>query len=103
MNYAREGCVTCDQSKEKKLDCFARSIVYESCCTICYPGGKTDKLGDKVIMTGRGIYTGETSRSLGERAGEHMVAAKGLDKGFPHGETLVSGPPRGGELTSLQI
>ena len=77
----REGCVTCEQPDEKKLDCFSRSIVYESSCTLCHPGGKIDMPGDTMIVSGKGIYTGETSRSLGERAGEHMVAAKGLDRG----------------------
>ena len=81
MHCTREGCVTCEQQEEKKLDCFARSIVYESSCTLCYPGGKTDKQEDKMIMSGKGIYTGETSRSLGERAGEHMGAARILDRG----------------------
>ena len=34
-----------------------------------------------MITSGKGIYTGETSRSLWERAGEHMGAASGLDRG----------------------
>ena len=56
-------------------------IVYESSCTLCYPGGKVDKPEDGMIASGKGIYTGETSRSLWERAGEHMGAASGLDRG----------------------
>ena len=44
-------------------------------------GGKVDKPGDGMVTSGNGIYTGETSRSLWERAGEHMGAASGLDRG----------------------
>ena len=33
----------CAQGDRVKLDCYARSVVYESSCTICHPVGKTDK------------------------------------------------------------
>ena len=60
----RQDCITCSQEEDTKLDCFARSIVYESSCTICHPGGKNDKLNDIMVTTGVVVYTGETSRSL---------------------------------------
>ena len=56
-------------------------MVYESSCTICHPGGVTEKPGDSMVSSGMGLYTGETSRSLCERAGEHVAAAKGLERG----------------------
>ena len=65
--------------RREKAGLFSRSIVYESSCTLCYPGGKNDKTGDPMVVSGNGIYTGETSRSLGERAGEDMDAARELD------------------------
>ena len=34
-----------------------------------------------MVTNGMGLYTGETSRSLFERAGEHMAAARGLQRG----------------------
>ena len=77
----RLSCFTCTQSEETKIDCFARSVVYESSCTICHPEGVTEKPGDSMVSSGMGLYTGETSRSLCERAGEHVAAAKGLERG----------------------
>ena len=69
--------------------------MYESFCTICHPGGKKDDPEDKMVTTVVGVYTGETSRSLKERAGEHVEAARKLDRG-PHDQALVLDPPRGG-------
>ena len=33
----REDCVTCCQDDPLKMDCFKRSIVYESSCELCHP------------------------------------------------------------------
>lgn len=64
LECGREGCVTCDQLDEQKLDCFSRSVVYESVCLLCHPDGKKVKPGDNIIQSGAGTYTGETSRSI---------------------------------------
>lgn len=77
----RTGCVTCKQSDEKKLDCFQRSVVYESSCVICHPGEVKEKPGDTLIKDGRGVYVGETSRSVFERTSEHQDDATKLDEG----------------------
>jgi hypothetical protein len=44
-NCGREGCITCGQGGDRLPDCFKRSILYESACTPCNPGGI--KPGDK--------------------------------------------------------
>ena len=80
VGCGRDGCVTCEQLDEQKLDCYSRSVVYESVCLICHPDGRKAKPEDDMIQSGAGTYTGETSRSLFERAGEHYKDAKNLDK-----------------------
>ena len=66
----RVKCTTCSQKDDKKVDCFSRSVVYESVCMLCHPDGKKPKKGDPMVMSGEGTYTGETSRYIFERAGE---------------------------------
>ena len=77
----RTDCETCRQPDERKLDCFQRSVVYESACAICHPGGIKVKPGDKMIQDGEGIYVGETSRSIYERTSEHHEKARSMDEG----------------------
>ena len=77
----RTDCETCKQPDERKLDCFQRSVVYESACVICHPDGAKEKPGDKMIKDGKGIYVGETSRSIFERTFEHHGRARSLDEG----------------------
>ena len=56
---------------ERRIDCKKRNILYENKCEICNPDQKD---GKKVgLRGGRGIYVGETSRSLYERAKEHQA------------------------------
>ena len=71
----REDCQTCAQGDEKQIDCKKRNVLYESFCTLCNPGelkrGKKDEIA--FLKEGRGIYVGESSRSMYERTGEHVA------------------------------
>ena len=55
--------------------------MYESSCVICHPGEVKEKPGDTLIKDGRGVYVGETSRSVFERTSEHQDDATKLDEG----------------------
>ena len=59
--------------------CITRSILYESVCQICNPPNKKNLEKNNLKRTG--VYYGETSRSLSERAGEHYKDAKNFSKG----------------------
>ena len=78
LDCGRDGCYTCKQDDEGKVDCFASSVVYQSTCQLCHPSseGKPSRGMDK----GEGTYTGETSRSVFERVGEHYGDVKSLEK-----------------------
>ena len=76
VDCTREGCVTCAQPEDQKIDCFGRSIVYESSCTLCYPGGKVDKPGDGMITSSKGIYTWETNTATVDIATPCSTEAK---------------------------
>ena len=80
VGCGRNKCVTCTQDDEKKLNCYQRSVVYESSCLKCHPGGNKEKQGEDMVLSGFGLYTGETSRSVFERVGEHMKNASVLDR-----------------------
>ena len=67
-NCTRQECVPCGQGDESRLDCRKRNILYENRCELCN-GSKKD---------GKGIYVGETSRSLYERAKEHEADRKAI-------------------------
>ena len=56
------------------MNCKSKNVVYESKCRICNPDIQPDGRQSEVAQpTGRdGIYIGETSRSLHERALEHV-------------------------------
>ena len=93
----RDQCWPCQTSKEgQQKKCKARSVLYETSCCICNPDvemkqpsireeeddndpkvGKHDVADPSPSPMGRvGIYLGETSRSLHERAKEHVNDAK---------------------------
>ena len=72
--------VACGQDDDVKMNCFTRSVVYESACLLCHPDGKKTKEGDEMIQDGNRTYTGETSRSVHERVKEHSDNASSLDK-----------------------
>ena len=66
----RQDCPVCEQGDEKTQNCKQRNILYESCCQICQADGKkTDK---ERMEDSRGIYVGESSRSMYERGKEHQ-------------------------------
>ena len=50
------------------MDCRKRNLLYENRCEACNKDGQKD---GKVLADGKGIYVGETSRSMYERAKEH--------------------------------
>ena len=63
----RPDCIICSQGDEEIQDCRRRNILYENRCTLCQVrDGKDD-----AKMTGKGIYVGESARSMYERAKEH--------------------------------
>ena len=74
----RVPCPPCDSS-EKRQNCRSRNLVYESKCKVCNPTSQEESghqsAGNKPRM---GIYIGETSRSLHERALEHIKDAEGF-------------------------
>ena len=71
----RYDCPVCDQGDEKMQNCKQRNILYESSCKLCQVDGKTaGKLDDEV--GNKGVYLGETSRSMYERGKEHRRDGK---------------------------
>ena len=74
-----EQCQVC-VATDKASKCQVRNVVYISECLQCWDVYFSDpnRGGDDFI---RHIYVGETSRSLRERAGEHVAGAKRLDEG----------------------
>ena len=74
-----EQCQVCI-STDKASKCQVRNVVYISECLQCWDVycSDQDRAGNDFI---RHVYVGETSRSLRERAGEHVAGAKRLDEG----------------------
>ena len=62
----RPDCVICSQGDERIQDCRRRNILYENRCTACHVG--SEKEDHKLPGTGKGIYIGESSHSIYERA-----------------------------------
>ena len=60
------------------MDCKARSVMYESVCLECNPASSQEEDDHREDQpAGRdGVYVGESSRSLHERAVEHVRDAK---------------------------
>ena len=60
---------------EKRVNCKQRNILYESYCTECNPDdikqGKKDEI--TFLREGKGVYVGESARSLYERSKEHIA------------------------------
>ena len=69
----KQECVPCSQAEDKRIDCRKRNILYENRCVLCNPEGQKD---GKFLKDGKGIYVGESSRSLYERAREERVGGK---------------------------
>ena len=53
------------------MDCKKRNLLYESKCELCNPDQKDGRKDG--LRGGKGIYVGETSRSLYERTKEHQA------------------------------
>ena len=75
QDCGRMDCVTCQQGDERRIDCKKRNILYESGCTVCE---ENDKEG--VEKDGKGVYVGESSRSIFERAKEHVADRVGFQE-----------------------
>ena len=84
----RKNCPPCTESGGK-VNCKARGIVYESKCLTCnpessleedpveaQPSGRVSSSGGVPSHPREGIYVGESSRSLHERASEHVQDAQ---------------------------
>ena len=103
----RTKCQPCGMSQSGKAqNCKARNILYESSCIICNPEDKVKPTNQKKSSKASsheedqeqnpkegkhdvagpshqrrvGIYLGESSRSLSERAGEHYRDARDFNK-----------------------
>jgi hypothetical protein len=75
LHCGRTICPPCDSSApEKRENCKSKNVVYESKCRICNPDTQPAGRQSEVAQpAGRdGIYLGETSRILHERALEHV-------------------------------
>ena len=85
----RMDCYTCHQGGSDRLeDCFRRNILYESRCVVCTEeqerkaeeeneraGSSKSKAKKGVDYMEKGVYVGESSRSLYERTREHLADA----------------------------
>jgi hypothetical protein len=70
LHCGRKPCPLCDSNLEdRREDCRARNLVYES---VCNP---TDQK-EKETKSRKDVYIGETSRSIHERSGEHLRDAQ---------------------------
>ena len=78
LSCGRQDCQPCMSRDEKRPNCRAQSILYESKCTVCNPASRKSKSKEEPR---KGIYYGESSRSLYERSREHMKDAKDFDSG----------------------
>jgi hypothetical protein len=71
----RKPCPPCDMARENRHNCRSRNLIYESCCQTCNPSSlQVEK--SRNTQPRIGVYVGETSRSLHERAVEHANDAK---------------------------
>ena len=70
------GCPVCKYSNAKKsCKCRVSNIVYEARCIKC-----VDQVTERLIREHEvGVYIGETSRTLMERATEHVIGAEHID------------------------
>jgi hypothetical protein len=78
-DFGRQYCQPCLSRNEDRPNCKSQSILYESKCTICNPTKK--KTSRNREQPKKGMFGGETSRSLYERSREHMKDAGDFDSG----------------------
>ena len=77
----RQDCVLCSQQDETPQDCKRRSILYENRCEICQVDEEKDGKKSKLFLKdGKGVYVGESSRSMYERAKEHQKDREDLSE-----------------------
>ena len=81
MKCGRDICPPCKINEEEvRQNCRLRSVLYETSCMICNP--TVQKTRTSSLQEGRrGVYIGETSRSLAERSLEHLGDVKSFDSG----------------------
>ena len=72
----REDCPVCSQEDEKPQSCKTRNILYKGSCRICQVDGQQSGRMDKKDGSSKGIYVGESSRSMYERGKEHVKDGK---------------------------
>ena len=71
-----EGCPVCVYSDGKKSSkCRVANVVYEARCIDCQDLVSSGQILEKDV----GVYVGETSRTLMERATEHVNGAENID------------------------
>ena len=68
--------MTCTQRGEDKQDCTRTSVVYESICSMCNPSSLAKGELREQESEAPSLYVGETSRSIQERALEHLGGAR---------------------------
>ena len=66
----RHSCQVCKESDKKFSNCKSRNLVYEGICKEC-----EDEAREGNDDTEVGVYIGESSRTLAERATEHVKGA----------------------------
>ena len=77
----RGDCFTCEQEDDHTMECRKRNVIYENICNLCNPREEKEKkksweeLEDK--REEPSIYVGETSRSIAERAKNHVKDMEG--------------------------
>ena len=74
VDCGRVDCVPCGQGDERRIDCRKRNILYENICLEC--NSEENIKGTKALT--KGVYIGESSRSLHERAKEHVADREGM-------------------------
>ena len=78
----REDCQPCGMSEESKTNCKQQNVLYESRCGLCNKEEDVKRSSQKEEEAPRrGIYLGETSRTLYERSKEHVADAVSFKEG----------------------
>ena len=71
----RTECAVCTNSDSKKPSlCQVKGVVYAGVCSLC-----EKEYSEGATTDHRGIYIGETARTLSERAGEHRAGYRRMD------------------------
>ena len=73
----RGDCQPCESRADKRPNCKVQNILDESKCVICNPAETSSRQEE----SRKGIYLGESSRSLYERSKEHFKDVESFDSG----------------------